>query len=127
MAEMKLGPSDLEVLRRYEVDQASRMRGGCRACGHTWRVRNPSGKVNRCPGCGTRNQVEYTRYDDLCQVIREAVELDASAEVKNRGCRGQDNPGGGAASQEAMPPRTPKASVICAGVHFSLDTSEDTV
>ncbi len=79
MEDMKLGPSDLEVLRRYEIDQASRMRGGCRACGHTWRVRNPSGKVNRCPGCGTRNQVEYTRYDDLRQVIQRAIDMDASA------------------------------------------------
>jgi hypothetical protein len=79
MAEMKLGPSDLEVLRRYEVDQASRMRGGCRACGHTWRVRNPSGKVNRCPGCGTRSQVTYTVHNDLREVI-DVLKLDASAE-----------------------------------------------
>jgi hypothetical protein len=78
MKEVQLGPSDLEVLRRYETAEASRRRGECRACGHTWRVRNPSTKVNRCPGCGTRSQVTYTVYNDLREVI-DVLKLDASA------------------------------------------------
>lgn len=50
----------VEVLRNWESQQARKQRGGCSSCGHTWRPRNPSINVNRCPGCQARGTVEYT-------------------------------------------------------------------
>ena len=55
--------SEVQMMRDYEVAQAAKMRGGCNSCGHRWRPRNPSTAVNRCPGCGVRNQVSYQHLD----------------------------------------------------------------
>ncbi|HEU5342106.1 hypothetical protein [Edaphobacter sp.] len=56
--------SEAEVVMMYESEQARRTRGGCTNCGHTWRPRNPSQRVKRCPGCGLRSHVSYTVYSD---------------------------------------------------------------
>jgi hypothetical protein len=53
----------LDTLERWEVQQARKVRGNCAHCGHSWRPRNPSTGVNRCPGCGTRGRVSYAHFD----------------------------------------------------------------
>lgn len=54
----------IEVLRDYESRQARKQRGQCSNCGHTWRPRNPSINVNRCPGCNVRGTVSYSQIAD---------------------------------------------------------------
>lgn len=55
---------DVQAVEREEVMAARTLRGHCRACGHTWRPRNPSRGVNRCPGCGVRRRVSYKALRD---------------------------------------------------------------
>jgi hypothetical protein len=52
--------SQLAAIKRRELTEARKLRGGCRLCGHMWTPRNPYPTVNRCPGCGVRGHVEYT-------------------------------------------------------------------
>jgi rubrerythrin len=56
--------SELHQLREWERLQAQRSRGQCEECGHTWRPRNPSHTINRCPACGVRGSVTFTMIAD---------------------------------------------------------------
>jgi|GEM_PF-4407081 len=56
--------SEVQYVREKEVRDARRRRGECSICGHTWRVKNPSPGVNRCPGCGIRGNVKYQTFSD---------------------------------------------------------------
>jgi hypothetical protein len=68
-------PSEAEIVAAYEVSQARKTRASCASCGHTWRPRNPSQRVNRCPGCGIRGRCSYrtlaTQPDDVASAERE--------------------------------------------------------
>lgn len=55
--------TQLQAVEQWEVANARKTRGNCRDCGHSWRPRNPSTAVNRCPGCGHRGTVTYVHHD----------------------------------------------------------------
>ena len=52
--------TSIAILRDWEIAQARKMRGGCNHCGHSWRPRNPSPRINRCPACQMRGTTTIT-------------------------------------------------------------------
>lgn len=66
---MQILRSELDVIVAHELKQTRRMRAQCGVCGHTWRPRNSSHAVNRCPGCMVRGHVTYSVLDDKPQAI----------------------------------------------------------
>jgi len=66
---MQILRSELDVIVAHELKQTRRMRAQCGICGHTWRPRNSSHAVNRCPGCMVRGHVTFAVYDDKPQAI----------------------------------------------------------
>ena len=57
-----ISSAQLSALLETEVSLARRLRATCGLCHHGWKPRNPSTCLNRCPACGARGEVSYTRY-----------------------------------------------------------------
>jgi hypothetical protein len=68
--------TQLQLIHDWELRSASQIRGSCSSCGHSWKPRNPSPGVNRCPGCGRRGVATYVRHDDSAAVVPPIREAD---------------------------------------------------
>jgi len=66
--------SELQAIELIEARDRRRRRGYCGSCAHTWKPRNPSPRVNRCPSCGVRGQVRYDVLDDKPQRVGAGAE-----------------------------------------------------